>query len=235
MTTPKKPAAKKAPAKAKAAAPAKTPAKRGPRRTSARSKLATGAATKKSADKAAAAAKRAGARGARLSAAKRQLRDSLIMARKAQGVSNAVAAAEAGVTERTVERIIADRRGVGSPLDDSPGQLLDELAIGFRLSIGDFEAMALAWFDTNQAASLGAKKAADETRARLATLMADVGKLPTNLELFKSEMQMQRIAEEMVTMMRAVAAGEKDASEAVEFFRALVAERGRPQLTVGAS
>lgn len=234
MTTPKKPAAKKAPAKAKAAAPAKAPAKRGPRRTSARSKLATGAATKKSADKAAAAAKRAGARGARLSAAKRQLRDSLIMARKAQGVSNAVAAAEAGVTERTVERIIADRRGVGSPLDDSPGQLLDELAIGFRLSIGDFEAMALAWFDTNNSASLGAKKAADETRARLSALLAEVGKLPENLELFRSEMEMQRIAERMVGVMRGVAAGEMDASEAVDFFRGLLAEQAQRQLPAGA-
>lgn len=200
---------------------------RSPRRPSKRSKNSTAAATTKRANAAAAAAKKAGAKGSRLSAAKQQLRDSLIMARKAQGLSNRVIAAEAGVTERTVERILADRRGVGSPLDDAPGKLLDELATGFRLSIGDFEAMALAWFDSNQSAALGAKKAADETRARLATLMADVGKLPTNLELFRSEMQMQRIAEEMVNVMRAVAAGEKDASEAVDFFRGLVAERSR--------
>lgn len=206
MPAPKKPAARKP----KAAKP------------KARSKASTKTATTKRANKAAAAAKRAGATGSRLSAAKQQLRDSMIVARKAQGLSNRVIAAEAGLTERTVERILADRRRVGSPLDDSPAQLLDELAVGFRLSIGDFEAMALAWFDTNQAAALGAKKAADESRARLATLMADVGKLPTDLELFRSEMQMQRIAEEMVGVMRAVDAGEMAPADAVEFFRRLV-------------
>lgn len=224
--TAKKPtaAAPKKTAKAKA----KTP------RTSTRSKAATAAAVKKQADAAKRSVESAGAKGARLPSAKLQLRDSLIMARVAQGLTYAVIAAEAGVSVRTVERVVKTRRGVRSPLEDAPMALLEDLATGFRLSIGDFEAMALAWFDTNQTASLGAKKAADETRARLATLLADVGKLPTNLELFRSEMAMQRIAEQMVAMMRAVAAGEKDASEAVEFFRMLLAGTQRPALPSGA-
>lgn len=204
-------------------------------RTSTRSKAATAAAVKKRADTAKRAVEASGAKGARLPSAKLQLRDSLIMARVAQGLTYAVIAAEAGVSVRTVERVVKTRRGVRSPLEDAPMALLEDLATGFRLSIGDYEAMALAWYDTNHAASLGAKKAADETRARLATLLADVGKLPTNLELFRSEMAMQRIAEQMVAMMRAVAAGEKDASEAVDFFRGLLSDAAtQPALTTGA-
>jgi transcriptional regulator with XRE-family HTH domain len=206
-----------------------------PRRASRRSKTKTEADAKKVADAASKAAKEAGATGKRLTAAKQQLRDSAIVARKAQGLTAPMIAAEFGITTRTVERVLADRRSVRSPLDDSPMQLLEELAVGFRLAIGDYEAMAVSWFDTNQAASLGAKKAADETRARLASLLADVGKLPTNLELFRSEMEMQRIAEEMVNVMRAVAAGEMDVSEAVEFFRGLLRERAQAQLPEAAA
>lgn len=222
---------------AKGAVKAKAPTKRAPakkkavtpRRPSRRSKQATDAEAKRIADAAAKAAKGAGATGRRLGSAKQQLRDSMIVARKAQGLSNAMIASEARVTERTVERVLADRRGVRSPLDESPMQLLEELAVGFRLAIGDYEAMALAWFETNQTAALGAKKAADETRIRLAAFLSDVGKLPSNLELFRSEAEMQRIAEEMVRTMQAVAAGEMDASEAVEVFRRLAARRAEQQ------
>lgn len=225
-----KPVAKRKPgvAKRKPAAKAKEE-----RRPSARSKAKTAPAAKRKADKAAAAAKAAGATGSRLSAAKQQLRDSQIIARRAQGLSNAMIAAEVGITERSVERVLQTRRGVRSPLDDSPMQLLEELAVGFRLAIGDYQAMAVAWFDVNQAAALGALKAADETRVRLATMLADVGKLPTNLELFRSEMEMARIAAEMTRMMRAVAAGEIDASEAVEFYVSVTHQHEQKQLEAG--
>lgn len=193
-----------------------------PARARARS---TQAATKKKADAAAAKAKGAGATGPRLSAAKQALRDSMIVARAAQGMPYAVIAVEAGVGVRQVERVVAGRRGIRSPLEDSPMDLLDELAVGYRLSIGDFEAMALAWFESNQSASLGAKKAADETRARLAALLEVVGKLPEDLELFRSEVQMQRIAETMAQTMRAVADGGLEAAAAVEVFEELIGRR----------
>lgn len=235
-------AAKKRPAKRKPKPAAKAPAKKRAakaapktRRVSTRAKQATAGATKARGDAAAARAKAAGAtKAGRLPAVKTQLRNSMILARKAQGLSNVVIAAEAGVTERTIERILAEARRMRSPLEDSPMELLEELARGFRLAIGDYEAMALGWFDTNQSASLGAKKAADETRIRLATLLHDLGKLPENLETFRSEMEMQRIAQEMVTMMRAVAAGERDAAEAVEFFRGLLGQRDQAVLPAGA-
>jgi hypothetical protein len=110
--------------------------------------------------------------------------------------------------------------------------LLEALATGFTRSIADYEAMAHLWLETNQSAALGAKKAADETRARLATLLAEVGKLPRDLELFRSEMEMMRIAQGMVETMRRVAAGEMSAEEAVEVFREAGARR-RPELPAG--
>lgn len=233
VTQPKKPAAKKPAAR-------KAPAKRAPAKRKAGTRAAAGAAkktvsaaAKKRADAAAARAKEEKATGRRLSAAKQQLRDSMIVARAAQGIGYEAIAAEADVTTRTVERVIAARRGVRSPLDDAPMQLLEELAVGLRLSIGDYEAMALAWFDCNQSASLGAKKAADETRARLATLMADVGKLPSNLELFRTEEKLRQIALRMVEVMRAVHVGEMSPEQAgVEFERMLM---DRDQAQIGAA
>jgi uncharacterized protein (DUF433 family) len=213
--------------------PRPKPKPKAARRISTRSKQATAKASAAVADEHAHIAKNAGATGPRLTAAKKQLRDSAIIARTAQGLSPSVIAAEFDVTVRTVERVLAEQRSLPSPLDDRPMKLLEDLARGYRLAIGDYEAMAVAWFEVNQSAALGAKKAADETRARLATLLGDVGKMPSNLELFRSEMEMQRIAEEMVRIMRAVAAGELDPSEAVEFFRGLVAAEQQRQLTAG--
>lgn len=229
-TAKRKPAAKK-PAARKSDATAKA---RSPRRSSTRAKNATAGEAKKVGDAAAKAAKDAGATGKRLTAAKTQLRNSAIAARKVQGLTNAMIAAEFGITERSVERVLADQRKVQSPLDQVPMQILEDLVRGVQLAAGDFEAMSVAWFDVNQSASLGAKKAAVEARIQLGSLLREVGKLPENLELFRSEMEMQRIAEEMVRVMQAVAAGEKDASEAVDFFRQLLAERQRQQLPAGA-
>lgn len=226
---------RKAPAKQAPASKArkKAPAK-GSRTPARRAKKTVSAAAKKKADAAAQRAKAAGATGRRLSAAKAQLRDSMIVARKAQGMGNDAIAAEAGVTTRTVERVLAERRGVQSPLDQPSMDLLEDIATGLKLSIGDYEAMAVAWFDSNQSASLGAKKAADEARARLATLMAEVGKLPSNLELFRTEAALRQIAERMVEVMRAVEAGEMSAEEAAVEFGQLLTGAERRQLEAGA-
>lgn len=215
-------------ARAKAPAKPKVPAKpkagtRGAKATA--KKTATSGAAAKKANAAADRAKKAGAAKARGTSAQLALRNSAILARVAQGIASVEIAKEFGVDARTVQRVVKDGAKLRSPLDERPMELLRAIAAGYTRSIGDYEGMAFAWVDTNQSASLGAKKAADETRARLATLLVEVGKLPTDLELFRSEMQMQRIAEEMVGMMRRVAAGEADASEAVDYFRTLISSQ----------
>lgn len=187
----------------------------------------------KAGDRAAAAAKTAGAVGGRLSGAKKQLRDAMIRARVSEGRTYAEIAREAKVTTRTVERVIEDARKVRSPLEDAPMDLLTELATGHRSSIADFESMSAAWFDVNQQASLGAKKAADESRARLAMLLRDVGKLPEDLETFRSEIELTRIAQEMSRKMREFAAGDVEVGEVVEFFEGLIGLKPRLALVEG--
>jgi hypothetical protein len=49
-----------------------------------------------------------------------------------------------------------------------------------------------------------------------------LGKLPSNLELFKSEAQMTQIALAMSKMLEDVVAGEKTAEEALAFFEGIV-------------
>lgn len=231
-----KASSRRAPAKAPAKGKAKPPAgARGARQQARKTQAST---TKRKADAAAKRAKDARATGKRLTSAQTVLRDSMIRARYAQKVPWAAIAREAGVTVRSCQRVVEAARAVPSPLDAHPMELLEELARGFERSIGDYEAMAFAWADSNQSASLGAKKAADETRARLATLMANVGKLPSNLELFRSEVEMQRIAEKMLEFMAAVAEGSRSPEEAMEYLHELVMERGRrmlPQVDVPVS
>lgn len=182
------------------------------------------------ADRAAARAERAAARGARLNSAQTKLRDAVIIARHAQRASWGDIAREVGISARQCQRVVEAAQAVPSPIEETPMALLETLARDFARSIATYESMAFAWADTNQAAALGARKAADDTRGRLAQLLQDVGKLPSNLELFRSEMEMMRIAEEMGNVLAGVRDGEKSPEEAIEFFRALIVNRGRAQL-----
>lgn len=142
----------------------------------------------------------------------------MIVAGVAAGEDKRDVAKRAGVTVRTVERVVAAAEDVRSPLERTPMELLEGMARDSMRSIADLESMAFAWLDLNQSASLGAKKAAGEERARLAALLAEVGKLPSNLELFRSEMEMQRIAEEMGRALLAVRDGSMTLDQAIEVF-----------------
>lgn len=223
-------AERKPASKAKPKPPAKTPAagKRGARRQAA----ATSAKTQK-ANTTAKRAKDAGATGGRLTSAKAALRDSMIVARAAQKVPWGDIAREAGVSARQCQRIVKHAQQVPSPVEQTPMQLVEDLVRGFSRSIADYEGMAFAWADTNQSASLGAKKAADETRARLAALLETVGKLPDNLELFRSEAEMIRLAEQMGEYLLGVREGTHSPEDAIEFFRSLVVRHEQRQLTAG--
>lgn len=170
------------------------------------------------ADRAVKAAKAAGARGRRLTAAKQALRDSLIVARAAQDWPVQAIAAEVDLSVEQVRRVLRGKRGVRSPLEETPMQLLEDLARGFKLSVGDLEAMAAAWVHDNHNAALGAKKAANDARRHFMDLMATVGKLPTDLELFQQEAALQRVADEMVQIMQSVERGETSAKDAVAAF-----------------
>lgn len=212
-------ATRKAPAK-------KEPARKPPGGGAKSAKAKKPAARSKAATAAAAAAKAANARGKRLNASKAALRDSLIVARKAQDWPWEAIAAEAGITPRRCQQIVEEHRGIKSPLEELPMRLLEDLSMGLKLSIGDFEAMAAAHAEVNPAVALGAKKAANEARRDLLDLLQAVGKLPENLELFRTEAEMQRLAEQMVEKIEGVASGDVTPYEALMFFRGLVMRPG---------
>lgn len=207
----KRPAAGKKPA-AKAARAAKT------------------AAGKKRADAAAQRAKQAGATGKRPSAGKKALRDSMILARAEQGVPWAEIAKEAGIDKRSCQRVVEQLREVPSLLDERPMKLLEDLVRSLTRSIADYEGLAFEWADTNHTAALGAKKAADETRFRLAVLLENVGKLPDNVELYRTEEEMRQIAEQMAEQLTLARDGRVTVEDAIEYFRSLVVDQRRGQL-----
>lgn len=213
-------ARKKAVAKAKDGEPTGTSTKQRAKRASAKSRRkVTSGRTALKANKAAKEAKKHGATGRHLGAVRQSLRDTMIVARVAQGVPYAAIAAEAQVSVRTVEEVVKRTRKIRSPLDRTPMELLEDLVRLFELDAADFEAMAALHMADQPNVAVRSKRAAVETRKAFAELLAHVGKLPTDLELFRSEMEMQQIGERMVEVMQAVVAGEKSAEDAYEFFR----------------
>ena len=175
-------------------------------------------------------AKQAGATGPRLTAAKQGLRDSMIVARRAQGCHLDAIAAEAGVNERTVRRVLAERQAVGEALlDRDPIDVTKQLVAQLEASAADFEAMASAYADTNPAAAIGAKKGADQAREKLLVLLQATGRMPRDLGGLGDLMTMRALAEEMVDAVRAFKRGEADADHVeATFTRALGI--GRPRL-----
>ena len=178
-------------------------------------------------------AKQAGAMGPRLTAAKQGLRDSQIVARRAQGWHLDAIAAEAGVNERTVRRVLAEREAIGEALlDRDPIDVVRQMAAQLQASVADFEAMASAYSDVNPAAAIGAKKGADQAREKLLVLLQATGRMPRDLGGLGDLMTMRALAEEMVDAVRAFKRGEADADHIeATFTRALGLGRPRSDQT----
>lgn len=214
--------ARKSPAPSKARTSAKT-------RTRRKADRAPKAAAKR-AESAAQAAKAAGAvsrSGKGLTMAQRRLRDSAIVARLAAGWTQEMVAEEFGLTDRQVRRIASETQATLTALDKRPMQVLEDLLRGYERAVVDFEAMAHEWAAAHPNAAMGAKRAALDTRVAVAELLMRLGKLPRNLELFRSEAQMLRIAEEMVGKLEDLARGDASADDVLVFFRALLPDQPR--------
>ena len=182
-------------------------------------------------------AEQAGATGPRLTAAKQGLRDSLIVARRAQGCHLDAIAAEAGVNERTVRRVLAERQAVGEALlDRDPIDVVKQMATQLEGSVADFEAMASAYADTNPAAAIGAKKGADQAREKLLVLLQATGRMPKDLGGLGDLMVMRELASEMVDAVHAFKRGEVDGDHVEETFkRALGLGHPQSELTQSAT
>src|SRR5829696_8727810 len=109
-------------------------------------------------------AKEAEAKRAGLSAPRQALRDSLIVRRKAQGWEPGAITAEAGVSVRTVYRVVAQRGAISEALlDGDPLDVVKRVVAQCQQDAEDFEELALAYADKQPAVALGAKKAAVQT------------------------------------------------------------------------
>jgi hypothetical protein len=82
-------------------------------------------------------AKRAGAKGKRIGTAKQALRDTLIVARKAQDWPIESIAAEAGIGVRAVHRVLSEREAVGEALlDRDPIDVVKQIAnLGRKVTV----------------------------------------------------------------------------------------------------
>jgi len=225
MTT-RKPASK--PRGKVAAAPKRRP-RAGANGSAREAKHTADRAVSGAADKVAQEAKDAGAVG-RVTGTKRRLRDAMIVARATQQWTLDEIAAEAKVTQRTVARVLADARSVRSSLDASPMDLLDGLVTAFGESIATYHAMAHDVYEKNPSVALGALKAADHTRERLYTVLANVGKLPSDLETFRTEEELRRLADEMAETLMRVRDGHISFDDAIAFLRSAAKSAERPAL-----
>lgn len=224
-------APRKAAAKRAAAKPAAKPKK--PTQAVVRRKAA--ASKTRVANRAAKQAKAAGAVGdtrgrGKLSHQQRALRDSAILARLNAGASTKDVAAEFEVTQRTVQRAQAEFESMPSVLNLSPSDVLVEMGRSYRRLIGDFEAMAFVHSTSNPSVALGAKKAAAESMRAYVVMLAEVGLLPENLELFRAESVLRGLADKMVETMELVSAGELSAEEAAVVFRSMTGVGEQPRL-----
>lgn len=179
------------------------------------------AAVSKRADREAAKAKAAGAIGRGLDRHRRALRDTAIMARVWEERPVKSIATEFGVSVRTVESVKDDWSKRGKQLDKEPMELVEWLTSMHFRQFGDLTAMAEATATLNPSVSLGAKKAAGDALLRYTEMLSLVGKLPENLELFRAETVLRRLADEMVTTMERVQAGEITPAEAADVFRSM--------------
>lgn len=146
--------------------------------------------------------------GKKLPAAAAELRDTLMLTRLAQGWPLSAIAEEANLNERTVRRAI-DKKVKRSPLVLSidPVKVVEDVALGLQLSIGDFEALAWEAMRNGRghlSAAVGAKKGANEARAQVIQLLQDVGRLPRDLSAVKQLLELREIASAMASAVHSL-------------------------------
>jgi hypothetical protein len=182
MTNPKTPTTK---------TPAKTPAKRATRRDKGRPKRQSAAELK---------AKPDAVSGAKKGLAARMMRDSRIVQRVLQQWSWEAIAVEAGLSVAGAKKAYAGRRELAPmALQIDPVQVIEGIAEGYQLSIGDLEALAVDAVNRNQlGVAVGAKKAANEARGRMIDLLQATGRLPQDLAALRHLIDLRSIAVRML-------------------------------------
>jgi hypothetical protein len=176
---------------------------------------------------AAAEAKAARIRGGRLNAAQKATRDAVIVQRVAENWTWPMIADEAGISPRQCQRVAESYRELGSPLDVEPTKLVEELAVGYRTSIGAFTALAAS--ADNTAAAVGALKGANDAREKLVAILQAIGHVPHDLGVLKLQRDVQTVALKMLDAVESFERGDIGVGELADVFYEMVGiERGLP-------
>lgn len=145
----------------------------------------------------------AAAKGRRLGAAKQGLRDSYVMALRAQGLTWEEVGAEVGLSASQAQRVAAERRKVMPiQLDMDPARIVEAAFEGFQASVADLERIALAAAEKEQlAVAVGAKKGANEAREKILALLQATGRLPQELGALRHLIDLRAVAVKMLDTM----------------------------------
>lgn len=170
-------------------------------------------------------------RGGRLRAAETAMRNGLIVQRVHQQWTWPMIAEEAGVSARQCQRVYENYREGPSPFDVDPSQYVEELAIGYRISIGEF--IALAASADNTAAAVGALKGANDAREKMLALMQAVGVVPEDLGVLKLHRDVQQVAQKMLDGIERFEAGLISSAELAAIFYEMAGIERRGELPVG--
>lgn len=166
------------------------------------------------------AERKGAARGARLRAAEKAMRDALIVQRVHESWTWPMIAEESGISVRQAQRVWESFRDQASPWDVDPSVYVEELARGYRITVGQFTALAAT--ADNTAAAVGALKGANDAREKMMALMQSVGIVPEDLGTLKLHRDVRAVAVEMLDTMDAFERGELTAEMVTEVFREMM-------------
>lgn len=170
-----------------------------------------------------------GAIGPRVPNDKRRVRNAAIVASHLAGMKPNEIAVKYGLDASVVRRIIRGEQQIPTGLDERPMELVEQMIRAYRAKIVDFEDMAEEYREQAPATALRAKAYALQTWRELQTLLAAVGKLPSNLELFRSEGAFQSIFLQMLERLdEAAATGDPQMVELRLFLSSLLGNDDLP-------
>lgn len=142
-------------------------------------------------------------KGPKLNAAERSMRDTLIVTRRAQNWPWAAVAAEAEVSESAAKDAYKKKiASMSSLMEQEAKKILEGLIQGLQFSIGDLEQLAVAAIEErNVSSAVQAKKAANEAREKLQSLLQTTGILPHDLGTFRMQFEFQVIIVKVVDLV----------------------------------
>lgn len=142
-------------------------------------------------------------RGPKLNATEQSIRDTLIVTRKAQNWPWEAIAKEVGLSKSATEAAYRRKlESMPSLLELDAKKILEGLIEGLQFSIGDLEQLAVASVEErNMPAAVSAKKAANEAREKLQTLLQTTGILPHDLGTFRHQFEFRVVVVEVVNLV----------------------------------